>query len=102
MRVTPTHSIRRAQGMGILPALLAALPALASGAGSVLGSRNQADAEKDAAKREADVQKYLATQARRVGIADAQARAKWVPWAIGGAVVAVGLIAFAASRRRSA
>lgn len=87
--------------MGFIPALIAALPALASAAGSVAGSRSEAKAAEDAAEREAETARFVARQAKQASVADAKARAKWAPWAIAGGVVAVGVVAWALSRRRS-
>lgn len=96
MRYTPLHSVQHARGMGFLPALIAALPAIAGAAGSVMGAKAGAKADEDALKAQIEIAK----QNRLANETAARQRAKWMPWAIGGGVVAVGLIAWALMRRR--
>lgn len=98
MRSLPLHSIQRARGMGFLPALIAALPALASAAGSIAGNK----AEQKAARDAEDARLEMAKIQARTDKANAAARAKWMPWAIGGGIVVVGFGLWALSRRRSA
>lgn len=87
--------VSRFRGMGFLPALVAALPSAAGAAGSFIGQRGADKAAKDAAKAEIEI----ARQQRLATMAQSKSRAKMTPWIVGGAVVAVGIIAWALASR---
>lgn len=82
-------------GMGFLPLLAAALPSVAGAAGSIIGQRGADKAEKDAMKAQIEI----ARQQRLAAMAQSKGRAKMTPWIVGGAVVAVGLLAWAFASR---
>lgn len=98
MRLTVVRpAMRNPSGVGFLPAILAALPAVAGAVGAGSAAKAQADAQEDANKTQIE----LARQSRFASNVAAKQRAKWMPWAIAGGVVVVGLVAWAVSRRRS-